>query len=453
MVTIRQLTILVLAIALSFWSQILHRLRTMSRAFGIGFGWLKNSRASMPIYCVGALASVTAYYLISDRWIDNQRRIAIHKRKARREQGTESATDQYSSLAISGRFVNPFESWRDKTLWDFVRWLATRTSGNGLPKDHEMLAASLPLEQPHYALLNQLSNQQQQQQQRLSAEIKSDLPACYAEYPEQVNPQDTLTATWIGQSTCFVQMEGLNILTDPIFKRRTVYSWLGPERLRPAPCQLADLPKPDVVLVSHNHFDHLDIDVVRALGNSARWFVPLGLGPWFARLGVTNVCEMDWWQEQQLEMPGGKSFTIAATPTQHWSGRNGLDSNCTLWCSFLVRGQKASLFHCGDTGYCPAFEEVGKRYGPVSLAILPIGSYEPRWYMCHQHTNPEDAVLIHRDLRAKSSIGVHWGTFMMSDEHYLQPPRDLAEAAVKHGLEETEFIAPQLGRTYLYAAE
>ncbi|KAJ2704016.1 hypothetical protein FB645_003610 [Coemansia sp. IMI 203386] len=434
----------------------------MSKAFGIGLGWLRTARGSMPMYCIGAIASVTAYYLISDQWIDSQRRTFIKKRKAASEQGTEesqalvqaSTKSRFSSLMIGGRFVNPFETWRDKTLWDFVRWLATRKSGNGLPRDRQLLAKDLPLAEPHFALLDAFSDKRSVRQKRTSRadEKQNESPLCYSEYPavESMSRDKTMTATWLGQSTCFVQMEGLNILTDPIFKRRTVYSWLGPERLRPVPCQLKDLPMPDIVLVSHNHFDHLDIDVVRTLGDSVTWFVPLGLSSWFARQGVHNVREMDWWQEAEFALDEQRRFTIVSTPTQHWSGRNGFDSNCSLWSSFLVRGAKSSVFHCGDTGYCPAFKEVGKRYGPVSLAILPIGSYEPRWYMCHQHTNPEDAVLIHKDLAATRSIGVHWGTFMMSDEHYMAPPRDLAKASVKHGLAADDFIAPQFGKTYLY---
>ncbi|KAJ1885668.1 hypothetical protein LPJ66_010004, partial [Kickxella alabastrina] len=314
--------------------------------------------------------------------------------------------------------------------------------------DRQILDTELPLAIPHFALLNALSAPTSRQHQNLSAD---PLPVEYSDYPavDSVDGDKSLTVTWLGQSTCFVQMQGLNILTDPIFKRRTVYSWLGPERLRPVPCQLSDLPHPDIVLVSHNHFDHLDIDVVRALANSVTWYVPTGLASWFSGLGVTSVVELDWWAEDTVTVRN-RDYTIAATPTQHWSGRNGADSNKSLWSSFLVKTSSASIFHCGDTGYCPVFDQVGAKYGPMTLAILPIGSYEPRWYMCHQHTNPEDAVLIHRDLRAKASVGVHWGTFMMSDEHYLQPPRDLEIAAKKYGLGLEEFIAPQFGKTYVY---
>ncbi|KAJ2558955.1 hypothetical protein EV175_000571 [Coemansia sp. RSA 1933] len=412
----------------------------MLKALGLGLSWLKLGRGgTASVCCVGAIAGVTAYFLIADRWISSRRLLHIVERQ--QKQGTEE--NPHVSLLIGGRYVNPFDTWRDKTLWDFVRWLLTRTAGNGLPADRSQLENDLPLASPHFPLLRHLAGMD-----------SGDQLQNYADYPEmdagKIDREATVTATWIGQSTCFVQLDGLGILTDPIFKRRTVFSWLGPERLRPTPCTLAELPHPDIVLVSHNHFDHLDVDVVRALGNSVTWYVPLGLRRWFARQGVYRVKEMDWWQEIDHVAPDGRKLRIVSAPTQHWSGRTGLDSNASLWSSFLVQGARASVFHCGDTGYCPAFERIGRLYGPVSLAILPIGSYAPRWYMCHQHIDPEDAVRIHHDLRASRSIGVHWGTFMMSDEHYLAPPRDLAIAAAKHGLADGEFVAPQIGRTNLY---
>ncbi|KAJ1935647.1 hypothetical protein GGF37_005917, partial [Kickxella alabastrina] len=325
----------------------------MGRLFGLD--WFRSSRGSLHLYCFGALASITAYYLISDHLIDKKRRQIIAERKTQKK-------GLYESLMIGGRFVNPFETWRDKTLWDFVRWIATRSTGNGLPNDRQILDTELPLAIPHFALLNALSAPTSRQHQNLSA---APLPVEYSDCPavDSVDGDKSLTVTWLGQSTCFLQMQGLNILTDPIFKRRTVYSWLGPERLRPVPCQLSDLPHPDIVLVSHNHFDHLDIDVVRALANSVTWYVPTGLASWFSGLGVTSVVELDWWAEDTVTVRN-RDYIIAATPTQHWSGRNGADSNKSLWSSFLVKTSSASIFHCGDTGYCPVFDQVGAKYGP-----------------------------------------------------------------------------------------
>ncbi|KAJ3086794.1 hypothetical protein HK102_012461 [Quaeritorhiza haematococci] len=238
-------------------------------------------------------------------------------------------------------------------------------------------------------------------------------------------------------------MDGFNILTDPIFSPRTVGEWMGPRRLRPTPCKLSDLPKVDIVIISHNHYDHLDIEVVKQLKDSVTWYVPMGLGKWFAKLGVTNVVELDWWEEVLYE---GR-LKIVGTPIQHWSGRHVFDTNASLWCSFLVKGPTSSFFHCGDTGYCSVFKEIGRRYGPVTLAALPIGSYEPRWYMKHQHVDPQEAVQIHIDLAAQHSIGVHWGTFMMSDEHYLDPPFALDLARRERGLAPSEVFVTKLGAT------
>ncbi|RKO87544.1 beta-lactamase superfamily domain-containing protein, partial [Blyttiomyces helicus] len=246
-----------------------------------------------------------------------------------------------------------------------------------------------------------------------------------------------------GQSTCFVQMDGFNILTDPIFSSRTIGEWFGPKRLRPAPCQLADLPKIDIVLVSHNHYDHLDRAIVKELGNSVKWYIPLGLREWFKKFGVTNVVELDWWQEAMHE---GK-LKIIGTPIQHWSGRHFFDVNSTLWCSFVVKGPNSSFFHCGDTGYCSAFKEIGRRFGPITLAAIPIGSYEPRWFLRHQHVNPSEACQIHLDLKSSHSIGVHWGTFMMSDEHYLDPKLHLEESRKRRGIPAEEVFTLRIGET------
>ncbi|KAI9593686.1 beta-lactamase superfamily domain-containing protein [Syncephalis fuscata] len=258
---------------------------------------------------------------------------------------------------------------------------------------------------------------------------------CQTQYP--------VTVTWLGQSTCLVQLDGLNILTDPIFSRCTVNHYLGPRRLRPTPCQLSEL-NVDIVLVSHNHFDHLDINVVKELNNTVQWIVPLGLRDWFARRGVHRVIELDWWQEHAFENHLG--FVVTATPLQHWSGRSLFDVNQSLWCGFVIKGPSSSFFHCGDTGYCSAFKEIGQRLGPITLASIPIGSYAPRWYMEHQHIDPDDAAKIHKDIGSQLSIGVHWGTFLMSDEHYMDPPKRLKEAASVHQLGDT-FITLPLGET------
>ncbi|KAJ1567216.1 hypothetical protein HK405_006745 [Cladochytrium tenue] len=237
-------------------------------------------------------------------------------------------------------------------------------------------------------------------------------------------------------------MDGYNILTDPIFSKRTVGDWVGPKRVQRVPCELADLPPIDIVLVSHNHYDHLDRGVVLALKDSVTWVVPLGLKRWFASFGVTRVVELDWWQE--YEHDGGR-LQIVGTPIQHWSGRHFLDVNETLWSSFVVKGATASFFHVGDTGYCSAFREIGARYGPFTLSAIPIGSYEPRYYMRHQHVDPREAARIHTDVGSAHSLGVHWGTYMMSDEHYLDPPRAFERARRREQMPRDACITARLG--------
>ncbi|KAI9363989.1 beta-lactamase superfamily domain-containing protein [Zopfochytrium polystomum] len=240
-----------------------------------------------------------------------------------------------------------------------------------------------------------------------------------------------MSIAWFGQSTVFVQMDGYNILTDPIFSSRTVGEWVGPKRIQRVPCRLEDLPKIDIVLVSHNHYDHLDRAVVASLRNTVTWYIPLGLKEWFAGMSVTNVVELDWWQECLHE----EKLRIIGTPIQHWSGRHFLDVNRSLWSSFVIKGPTASFFHVGDTGYCTAFKEIGARYGPFTFSAIPIGSYEPRYFMCHQHIDPNEAVAIHNDVGSRYSLGVHWGTFMMSDEHYLDPPKVFEQARKDAGAE------------------
>ncbi|KAI8917628.1 beta-lactamase superfamily domain-containing protein [Powellomyces hirtus] len=261
-----------------------------------------------------------------------------------------------------------------------------------------------------------------------------------------------MTVTWFGQSTCLVQMDGYNILTDPIFSSRTIGNWLGPKRLRPPPCQVSDLPPIDIVLVSHDHYDHLDRAVVKELGNDVTWYVPLGLKEWFNTHGVTNVIELDWWQEHTHTTPSRTStattsLMIAGAPIQHWSGRHFFDVNRSLWASFVVKGPTASFFHCGDTGYCSVFKEIGARYGPITLAALPIGAYEPRWFLRHQHVDPDEACQIHEDLNASYSLGVHWGTFMMSDEHYMDPPKHLQESRIRRNLPGGSVFTSDIGET------
>jgi N-acyl-phosphatidylethanolamine-hydrolysing phospholipase D len=254
------------------------------------------------------------------------------------------------------------------------------------------------------------------------------------------------TLTWVGHSTFLVQVDGLNILTDPHFSgRASPLDWAGPARLTPPGLALENLPPIDLVLVSHNHYDHLDEASVRGLVHrhpKAVFVVPSGLRRWLQRREAHNVVELDWWQAH-----AGHGFTVTAVPVQHFSGRTARDRNRTLWCGFVVEINGRRLFFAGDTGYSKDFADIGRRFAPIDLALLPIGAYEPRWFMRAMHVNPDEAVAIHRDIGARQSVAMHWGTFRLTEEPLDAPPRHLAEALARAGIAPEAFWVMQHGET------
>lgn len=263
--------------------------------------------------------------------------------------------------------------------------------------------------------------------------------------------------TWIGHATVLVQAGGINALTDPIFSQRaSPVGWVGPQRAQPPGLALQQLPHIDLVVVSHNHYDHLDAASVRALnaqaGGPPLFVVPLGLKAWLADQGITRVTELDWWQSTRLAGPAGE-VEVVLTPVQHWSGRGLFDRMQTLWAGFVVITPQLNWFHAGDTGYSPDFAHIRERLAPrlgpggLGLALLPVGAYEPRWFMADQHVNPAEAVKVHRDLGARRSLGMHWGTFALTDEALDEPPRALAAARVAQGVADDDFFVLTVGQT------
>lgn len=248
--------------------------------------------------------------------------------------------------------------------------------------------------------------------------------------------------TWIGHATVLIQYRGVNVLTDPMFSERaSPFGFAGPKRATPPALTLRQLPAIDYVLISHNHYDQLDKATVQAIGNRALWFVPLGHRRWFAKHGVDNFVEFDWWQTHELPL-----VSVTATPVQHWSGRSLTDRYRALWSGWALRIQDFSVWFGGDTGYNDRqFKEIGARLGPFDLGIIPIGGYEPRWFMRDMHVNPEEAVTIHREVGARYSIGVHWGAFPLTAEPIDEPPRRLAKAAAV--LDGTRFETLAIGQT------
>jgi N-acyl-phosphatidylethanolamine-hydrolysing phospholipase D len=263
------------------------------------------------------------------------------------------------------------------------------------------------------------------------------------------------SATWIGHASVLVQSGGLNILTDPVFSERaSPVALAGPKRAQPPGIALADLPPIDVVLISHNHYDHLDRPSVVQLNERARggtlFLVPLGLKAFFNEAGITNVIELDWWDRHLL---GGVEFQLV--PVQHWSARGLGDRNRTLWGGWAVFAPDLRWYFSGDTGYSGMFRETREklagrmREGTLfDLALLAIGAYEPRWFMSAQHMNPAEAVQAQKDLAARRSIGIHWGTFALTDEALDQPPRDLAAARTQAGVPEQDFFVLPVGGTF-----
>lgn len=243
-----------------------------------------------------------------------------------------------------------------------------------------------------------------------------------------------LAATWAGHSTVLLQMGALNVLTDPVWSARaSPVQWAGPRRLTDPGVALSALPPIDVVLLSHNHYDHLDADTVRALARRhpvARWFAPLGVARYVRKWGGRDVVELDWWDADERA-----GVRVACTPAQHASGRTPFDRMRTLWCGWTLRTATHAIYFAGDTASHPEFGEIARRHGPFDLCILPIGAYEPRWFMRPVHVNPEEAVRAYADIAAAhpgspapAALAVHWGAFSLADEPMDEPPR-LAKAA------------------------
>jgi N-acyl-phosphatidylethanolamine-hydrolysing phospholipase D len=284
--------------------------------------------------------------------------------------------------------------------------------------------------------------------------VAADLPFIHANARAQAAMEPAVT--WLGHATVLAQLGGLNLLTDPMFSQRaSPLSFIGPQRAQPPGMALEELPHLDVVLISHNHYDHLDRASVRALGAQAGgaplFIVPLGLKAWMHDAGITNVVELDWWQSHRLA-----TVEVVMTPVQHWSGRGLTDRMATLWAGYAVLAPELHLFFAGDTAYSKDFTDIRERLadrqssaagGGFDVALLPVGAYEPRWFMQDQHVDPAQAVQIHRDLKAKRSIGVHWGTFGLTDEPLDEPPQRLAQARRDQGIVDDAFSVMAIGET------
>jgi len=322
----------------------------------------------------------------------------------------------YQSYKENGKFVN----WWHKDMPSFVQILdgwdikgLFGTFGNSSDFERE-LEQNLPIQNPYWI-----------------------------QNPEVVG-KEGIRATWIGHSTVLAEIDGLVVLTDPIFSDRCFpLQWAGPKRYRPPACSIHVLP--DVihaVMISHTHYDHLDYNSVVLLhkkyGNNLHWYVPSGSRLWFEETGILSdtIHDMVWWQSEEIHILNNQKdqnldencAKIIYTPANHHSRRTLFDYQKSLWGSWVVIGSNGSKFWFGgDTAYSDVFKQIGKRYGPFDLSAIPIGAYSPRKTMKYDHVDPLEAVLIHQDLNSKFSFGIHWGTFKLTLESYMEPKMKLLE--------------------------
>jgi len=260
---------------------------------------------------------------------------------------------------------------------------------------------------------------------------------------------DSIALTFVNHTTFLIQLPQLNILTDPVWSKRvSPVSWFGPKRVRTPGIKFEDLPKIDVIIISHNHYDHLDIATLKRLNKrfSPRILVPLGDKDLIKSLGIKNVQELDWWESVQINA----ATRITFTPTQHSSQRGLFDRDRSLWGSYFIRHGSRSIYFGGDAAYSTHYAAIKRRLGPPEVALLGIGAYSPRWFMKPLHMDPAEAVIAYKDLGAKLGIGMHFGTFQQSSEAYDQPQKDLRHALEKEMLSQDRFITLQEGETKIY---
>ena len=252
---------------------------------------------------------------------------------------------------------------------------------------------------------------------------------------------DNNYSIWIGHSTFLIKKDNLTILTDPIFSERaSPFKRFGPKRLIPPALNISQLPKIDVVTVSHNHYDHLDIrslKILHELNPDIIFLIPKGDKNIFDKRNIKNVFEFEWWQNFMIQ---NVEFTF--TPVQHWSARGLFDKNDSLWGGWYIKNKDYSIYHAGDTGYSNDFITTKEKLGSPKYSFIPIGAYEPEWFMAASHVNPEDAIKIMLDLESEYSFGMHWGTFTLTDEDTIEPKIRLNDALKKANLNNFKTIVP-----------
>ena len=270
-----------------------------------------------------------------------------------------------------------------------------------------------------------------------------DVPALSPQ-PQALGPPPSsgIAATWVGHSSVVLQIDGLTLLCDPVWSKRLAGGLVVP-RYTPPGIPWSAVPRVDALLVSHNHYDHLDAPTIQRIPRSTPVFCPLKVGTWFRARGFDAVTELSWWEAAKF---GG--HTITCVPAQHFSGRTGFDRDRTLWGGYVVEGREGSVaYFAGDSGYFSGFREIGDRFSRIHLAMIPAGAYEPRWFMAPVHVDPAEAGQAFLDVRARAMMPIHWGTFRLADEPIDEPPRALAKWWNEKGLDRAKLRVPALGET------
>lgn len=302
------------------------------------------------------------------------------------------------------KFFNPWGNNNAKTLWDVLKW---KLSGSGTtwPQEKRVNTAKAAL-------------------------VKDGQAA-------------SVHITYIGHATTYIQDEKLSIITDPQFSERaSPLSAIGPRRYRDPGVALAELPAVDYVVVSHNHYDHMDLPSLKKLHERfhPKFIVPLGNAHFLKNEGIEGVIEIDWWQ---------KEGPVQLVPAQHWSARGIGDRNLALWGGFILSLSGKNIYFAGDTGYGPHFKMIQEKVGSIDVSLLPIGAYEPRDFMKNQHMNPEDAVKAHLDLKSKRSFAIHFEVFQLTDEGYDEPRKTILREIEKLHLSADGFFVPDIGETLI----
>jgi L-ascorbate metabolism protein UlaG (beta-lactamase superfamily) len=265
---------------------------------------------------------------------------------------------------------------------------------------------------------------------------------------EKLGPSN-VAITFVNHATFLIQFDGMNILTDPVWCRRvSPFRWLGPARVRMPGVDFQQLPNIDLILLSHNHYDHLDVDTLSKLHQrfSPTVLVPIGNKKLLRSIGFEDVHELDWWDETEIN----PQLKITFAPTQHFSGRSLWDRQKSLWGSYMIQHRSRLAYFGADSGYSTHFSEIRTRLGSPDLALLGIGAYAPRWFMKPMHMNPEEAVRAHQDLESRQSVGMHFGTFQLSSEAIDEPQIDLKAALANAHISEAKFVTFSEGETRIY---